>query len=295
MDEVFGLAWQTNAIPSAELDAQNTAYNYVSGSSAVINDLSDFFQSALPITVTWLSNSYMLNATSNCSAAMIDMTGPDCISVNDVCPSPTTITQSPVIGAALGAGTTNQVVITVTDSAGNAVSSTNWIVVADAAAPIIVSQPACCTNNAGTSTSFSIGATACTALSYQWYQGANALPGQTNSTLNIASVGPANVGNYSVVVTSAGGSTNSLPASLTVMYQAPNVVGGQMSVSASGFQLTFSGPVGQTYAVLSTSDLSLVQSAWTVLGSGVFGSTNVQFTDSAAGGSTCRFYVIKSP
>ena len=32
MDEIFGLAYQTNAIPSAESDAQNDGkYNYVNG------------------------------------------------------------------------------------------------------------------------------------------------------------------------------------------------------------------------------------------------------------------------
>jgi len=43
MDEIFGLAWQTNAIPSADIDAQNTGYNYVDGSSAPMFDFSDFF------------------------------------------------------------------------------------------------------------------------------------------------------------------------------------------------------------------------------------------------------------
>jgi Bacterial Ig domain/Phosphoesterase family/Cadherin-like domain len=46
MDEIFGLAFQTNAIPNGWVDAQNTGYNYVNGSSAIINDLSDFFQPA---------------------------------------------------------------------------------------------------------------------------------------------------------------------------------------------------------------------------------------------------------
>jgi hypothetical protein len=47
MDEIFGLAFQTNAIPAAESDAQNDGkYNYVDGRSATINDLSDFFVSA---------------------------------------------------------------------------------------------------------------------------------------------------------------------------------------------------------------------------------------------------------
>ena len=43
MDELFGLAYQTNAIPAERLDAFGTGYNYVDGHSATINDLSDFF------------------------------------------------------------------------------------------------------------------------------------------------------------------------------------------------------------------------------------------------------------
>jgi hypothetical protein len=46
MDEIFGLAWQTNAIPAGRLDAQGTGHNAVDGSSAVINDLSDLFRAA---------------------------------------------------------------------------------------------------------------------------------------------------------------------------------------------------------------------------------------------------------
>lgn len=44
MDEVFGLAYQTNAIPAGELNAQNDGYNYVDGRSATVYDLSDLFQ-----------------------------------------------------------------------------------------------------------------------------------------------------------------------------------------------------------------------------------------------------------
>jgi hypothetical protein len=39
MDEIFGLAFQNNAIPAAELDAQNSGYNYVFSA----NDISDLF------------------------------------------------------------------------------------------------------------------------------------------------------------------------------------------------------------------------------------------------------------
>jgi hypothetical protein len=40
MDEIFGLAFQTNALPSGDLNAFGTGYNYV----AAANDLSDMFQ-----------------------------------------------------------------------------------------------------------------------------------------------------------------------------------------------------------------------------------------------------------
>src|SRR5208282_1544329 len=45
MDEIFGLAYQTNAIPATYYDAQNDGlYDYVDGHSATIYDLGDFFQ-----------------------------------------------------------------------------------------------------------------------------------------------------------------------------------------------------------------------------------------------------------
>jgi hypothetical protein len=44
MDEIFGLAFQTNAIPEERLNAFGTGLNYVDGRSAVINDLSDLFK-----------------------------------------------------------------------------------------------------------------------------------------------------------------------------------------------------------------------------------------------------------
>jgi hypothetical protein len=45
MDEIFGLAFQTNVIPARDIDAFGTGYNYVDGRSAVVNDLSDLFKS----------------------------------------------------------------------------------------------------------------------------------------------------------------------------------------------------------------------------------------------------------
>lgn len=246
--------------------------------------------------ISWSFTNLTLNATSNCAALMINVTGTNYILASDACVvGALTITQSPTNNASLAAGTTNQIVITVADSTGNTARSTNWIVVADVTAPVMVSQPMSLTNNAGTTASFTVGATACTPWSCQWYFGINQLAGETNHTLSIASVGPANVGSYYAAVTSAGGSTNSGSATLTVTYQAPNFAGGQMLPGAGGFQLTFSGATGQTYQVLATADLTSPLSAWSVVGSGTFGGTNALFTDSGATNQPGRFYLIESP
>jgi hypothetical protein len=78
-------------------------------------------------------------------------------------------------------------------------------------------------------------------------------------------------------------------------YQAPNIIGGQMLLGAGGFQLTFSGPAGQTYQVLASDSPVAPPSAWAVVSTGTFGGTNVIFTDSDAANHPGSFYVIKSP
>ena len=236
-----------------------------------------------------------LNAAGNCSATMINVTGSAYLQASDVLGSGAlTLTQTPAVNTPLAAGTTNQVVITVADTAGNTAYSTNSIFVADVTPPAILVAPASVTNSAGSTASFAVGATACTPLSYQWYFGTNLLTGQTNSTLNLAAVGLANAGYYQVAVSSEGGATNPAPALLTVVYQAPILAAGQISAGAGGLQLTFSGPVGQTYHVLTSASLTLPESQWTSIGSGTFGGTNVVFT--AAGATNpAQFYTIESP
>ncbi|HEY3761512.1 MAG TPA: alkaline phosphatase family protein [Verrucomicrobiae bacterium] len=207
MDEIFGLAFQTNAIPAASIDAQNTGYNYVNGSSASINDLSDLFE--------------------------------------------------------LG--------------------------------PLIINQPVNTTNAVGSTATFTVNVTATSQINYQWYFESNLLAGQTNSILTIPSIGPSNAGNYQVVVSSNGGSTNSVVVALTVAYQPPTVIGGTAVAGADGFHISFTGPTNQTYEVLASGDILTPLSAWTVVGTGTFNSSNVLFIDSDATNHLFRFYTIKSP
>lgn len=76
---------------------------------------------------------------------------------------------------------------------------------------------------------------------------------------------------------------------------APNIVSGQLLPGAGGFQLTFSGPARQTYHVLASNNLTMPQSAWSVLDGGTFGNTNAIFTDTGATNYLGRFYSITSP
>jgi hypothetical protein len=61
-----------------------------------------------------------------------------------------------------------------------------------------------------------------------------------------------------------------------------------------GWQLSFTGPANQPYRVLASSDLALPLGQWTVLGSGIFGTGPVGFTDTATNLQS-RFYTIASP
>jgi hypothetical protein len=205
---------------------------------------------------------------------------------------------SPVVTPASGSTFplgTNVVTATATNSLGQSATNTFDVIVVDTNLPVIVTEPVSLTNYAGTSASFTVSATAFSPLSYQWSLGTNALAGATNSTLSIASVGPTNVGCYSVVVTSDGGSVTSTPAMLTVLYVAPTVVSSQSSLGAGGFQLSFYGPLGQTYQVLASATVAGPYSGWTVLGTGTFGSTNAVFTDTNAVNNPYQFYIITSP
>ena len=167
-----------------------------------------------PPTILWSFTNLVLAANTNCSAAMPDVTGTNFILATDLSGA-LTISQIPTNTAILPLGT-NVVVITVEDSSGNAAYSTNTVVVQDQTPPVISSQPQSQTNLFGSTATFSVAATACTPLVFQWYFTNAMLTAQTNGTLTLSNLNTGAAGNYSVVVTAAGGSTTSSVAALTV-------------------------------------------------------------------------------
>ena len=320
MEEIFGLAYLSNTIPVSETSASGSGYNNV----ATVNDLSDLLQGVAGIEVEQ-SNTTLTNGGSAPMFGPVDVgasatntftvtnTGLATLVLSNVVVTGVNADDFVVDGITLPAwvpaGGTATFDVVFSPSAGCARSATLQITNNDTsqnpfsltlagvcnAMPLIVSQPASRTNFAGTTATFSVGATNCAPLSYQWYFGTNLLANETNNLLAIAAVGPTNVGDYYTVVTSSGLSTNSGLANLTVIYQAPTIVGGQILPEAGGFQLIFSGPAGQTYEVLASDDLTVPRAAWTIVASGTFGNTNEIFV----GGDTTinpeLFYIIESP
>jgi len=68
-------------------------------------------------------------------------------------------------------------------------------------------------------------------------------------------------------------------------------------LSGTSFPLTFSGPSGQSYQVLSSTNVALPLASWWVLSSGTFGvggPTSTNYTDTGATNAT-RLYRIRSP
>ena len=100
-------------------------------------------------------------------------------------------------------------------------------------APRIVTQPQNQTVFVGSTASFSVVAEGTAPLSYQWRRGGSDLQGATNASLILENVEFADAGNYTVLVTSAGGTTGSTSAVLTVVEPGTYDVGRDFSVASN--------------------------------------------------------------
>ena len=87
------------------------------------------------------------------------------------------------------------------------------------------------------------------------------------------------------------GSTNSVSQVVNSVVLTPPTLGGVTS-SGGQFQITFSGPNGQTYAVLSTTNLA--NGPWITNSTGTFSGGSVTYTNSTPNDPQ-RFYRIQSP
>ena len=201
-----------------------------------------------------------------------------------------TTTQSPTNSFILPLGT-NSVVITVADASGNKSYSTNTVVVLDQTPPQILSQPQSLTNFINTTATFSVAASACTLLTFQWYSN-NSLTIFTNTTLTLSNLAVSAAGNYFAVANAGGGSSTSLVATLTVNLYPPAISAAAFNFNG-GFNLNLSGSPGYTYILEATTNL-LSSGNWLPLATNTLGTNGVwSFTDSTATNFPFQFYRLK--
>jgi hypothetical protein len=128
----------------------------------------------------------------------------------------------------------------------------------DASALSILVPPKNVTAEAGYSASFNVLVSGIPPFAYQWNQDGTPIPGATNISLTLPSVGTNDAGAYTVVVTNGYGSVTSTAAQLTVT---PGAIPPNLAVArlANNLTITFTAESGRTYRLLSSTNLT----AWT--------------------------------
>ncbi len=108
--------------------------------------------------------------------------------------------------------------VIVSNAAGSVVSASARLTITPAALPPrITTQPENVTADAGGVATLSVAASGTPPLRYQWTKAGLALAGQTNATLTLTNLLPANSGDYMVAVTNDAGGILSRAATLTVV------------------------------------------------------------------------------
>lgn len=142
-----------------------------------------------PLSYQWLFNGTNLDGATNSSLTLIAVT------TNDAGPYSVTITN------AVGSTNSQDAVLTV---------------VPFSEPPMITGEPQSQIVNAGENVAFTVEAMGDPPLTYQWRFNGAVIAGATDSTFSLFSVTASQTGTYVVTVSNNGGSTNSLPAMLTV-------------------------------------------------------------------------------
>jgi hypothetical protein len=124
----------------------------------------------------------------------------------------------------------------------------------------------------------------------------NAIAGSGAATLMISTPVSLATNTYAMTINGIDGNlTNRTTVNLVVTAPVPPVVTGTGSYNAQAgtFTFSFSGPDAQSYRVLTSTNVALPLSSWTVLTNGIFGGGTVNFTDNATNGQ--KFYRVASP
>ena len=241
-------------------------------------------------TITTCATNMTLNADANCQATILDLI-PQVVA-SDACSS-VTITQSPPAGTFVGLGNT-VVTLTVTDAANNQTNCTAIVTVVDVNVPNITAPPQSVTNLVATTATFTVTATSCSSIGYQWMFGTNVLTGENASTLTITNAQLSHAGDYTVVLTNAAGSATSDVATLTVLLPAAPVLSAGPTLLPNGnFHAGFTGTPNVPYTVSYADEAIGPWQTFTNITSDVNGLIEVE--DLLAPAPAMRFYRIVYP
>jgi pectin methylesterase-like acyl-CoA thioesterase len=188
------------------------------------------------------------------------------------------------LGAA--AGLSNGIPLAVSDpNLANASNATVWLYGwQPQLSPNILTNPASQTVDSGSPVTFTVVATGIPDPTYQWQLEGTNLDGATGASLTIPSATSANVGTYSVIVTTSAGSVTSAPATLAVTPNAAPV----FTAPADGANFAFN--VGANIAISCTATDAPNQ---TLTYSLLFGPTNAA-VNATSGNFTWRPVVAQA-
>jgi hypothetical protein len=175
--------------------------------------------------------------------------------------------------------------------------------------PFISTQPLNRTNIEGTVATFTVSAGGAPTLSYQWQRdGANLSDGPTGNGSTIAGASTATLtisgvtladgtntpgsGSYTAVVTTSAGGCTATSRVATLMVVGRPVLSSIGTLPGGYYRLNMSGPFGQTYEVLYSTDVALPLSGWTPLTTNTFVGGDT-FDDLPT--DPQRFYILTSP
>jgi hypothetical protein len=145
----------------------------------------------------------------------------------------------------------------------------------------------------GSTATFTVAATACTPLAYQWYFNRSPLIAQTNSTLVLSNLNSGNAGNYFAVATASGGNSTSTVATLTVTLQSTTVTLFVVTNNPGGLSLGFTGPPGSTVVLEAASNLAS-PIGWLPVTTNTLDINGAsEFTDVSVTNFQQRFYRLK--
>jgi Lysophospholipase L1 and related esterases len=272
--------WQFNGAAIAGATAANLTIGSVQSTDAgnysvVVANSAGSITSAVAVLTVWVPPSIASQAQSRTN--VVGTSAGFAVSVSGTAPFSYQwrYNGANVAGATTGTLTIGNVQISdagnysviITNVAGSVTSGVAVLTVL--VPPAITTQPQSCTNVLGTTAVFGVAAGGTAPLSYQWqFNGAN-LAGATGTSLTLNTVQASDAGNYTVVVTNAGGAITSAVAALTVWIPPSISSQPQSRTNVVGTSAAFS--VGAN----GTPPLNY---QWQINGANIAGATGATFT-----------------